>query len=179
MPRKFDVTAEVLAELKGCLSLNEVSGELIWIVNPRGKRQKGDRAGSQQNNGYRIITFQGRHYYEHRLIWFWLYGDIPAEKVIDHINGNKGDSRPLNLRLVSQRLNSQNVVRNSTRKNLAGEILPQGVHMSAGSGKYYACIKVNYRKKHLGTFDSSEEAHIAYLRAKSLSHPASTIERLL
>lgn len=179
MPRKFDVTADILSGLQQCLSLNAATGELTWLVKPGGKRRKGDRAGSQAANGYRIVTFQGRHYYEHRLIWFWLYGDIPADKVIDHINGNPADNRPSNLRLVSQRSNTQNVVRKSTRKTATGEVLPQGVHWIAESGRYYACMKVDYRKQHLGTFDSSEEAHRAYLRAKSAAHPASTIERLL
>lgn len=179
MPRKFDITTEVLAELKQCLSLNKITGELIWMIRLGGKRRKGDRAGSLADNGYRIITRHGKNYYEHRLIWLWLYGDIPTQLVIDHINGNPADNRPSNLRLVSQRSNTQNVVRKGTRKTTCGEILPQGVYWAAKSGRYYSCIKVDYHKQHLGTYDSSEEAHLAYLRAKSAVHPASIIERLL
>lgn len=179
MPRKFEVTPDVLEQMKQCLSLNQATGALTWLIKPGGKRQLGDRAGSNANNGYRILTFRRCHYYEHRLIWLWLYGAIPADKVIDHINGDPSDNRPANLRLVSQMANTQNVVRKGARKAATGETLPQGVHWVAKSGRYSACIKVNYRKIHLGTFDSPGQAHAAYLHAKSQSHPASTIERLI
>ncbi|EJJ0154939.1 HNH endonuclease [Salmonella enterica] len=178
MPKKFDVTPELLAEMKSYFRFDENSGAFYWIQKASRKVIVGNRAGSQSPDGYRIITYKGKHYYEHLLVWLWLYGEKYEGLVIDHLNGDRADNRPANLRLVSQRLNTQNLVRRGHRFGPDGTELPQGVHYEAGKDKFSACIKVDYKKKHLGTFDCPEDAHMAYLNAKREHHPAANIGRL-
>jgi hypothetical protein len=65
---------------------------------------------------------------------------------IDHINGNGLDNRKCNLRICSH---SRNMI-NLHRKY-------QGVYKTE-SGRYRARIGYNYKKIHIGTYDTIEEA---------------------
>lgn len=47
--------------------------------------------------------------YLHRAVWEYHNGEIPKDRVIDHINRNRSDNRIENLRLATYRLNRQNV----------------------------------------------------------------------
>lgn len=59
-------------------------------------------------NGYKRITYKGRLYTSHRLIYSAFYGEIPKGYVIDHINGKRDDNRIENLRMVTQSENMYN-----------------------------------------------------------------------
>lgn len=79
---------------------------------------------------------------------------------VDHINGNPLDNRKSNLRIVSHQENCFN--RKLSRNNSTGH---KGVSVYRPNGKFKASIKVNYQQKHLGYFDTAEEAAIAYNKA--------------
>ena len=68
-------------------------------------------AGYQEKNGYWSISIKGKAYKLHRIVFYMFHGRDPAEKVIDHINGDNGDNRILNLRAVTQRQNNSNTKR--------------------------------------------------------------------
>ena len=78
--------------------------------------------------------------------------------VVDHINEIKTDNRLENLQLITNRENTSK----SKRRDL-----PTGVTMSRHR-KYVSRIRINGRIIHIGTFDTPEEAHQAYL--ETLSH---------
>jgi hypothetical protein len=80
---------------------------------------------------------------------------------IDHINGNGLDNQKINLRLVSRRVNQQNQhVKKSSK-------FP-GVSWHKTSNKWQSLIKIKGVRKHLGFFNTEEEAHIAYKKACKL-----------
>ena len=81
----------------------------------------------------------------------WQTGQDPAEKLIDHIDRNKSNNKWENLRLVCEKGNMLN-------KEARGWRLTP-------SGKY----RVTHRGRHIGMFDTPEEATSAYLEAKRLS----------
>jgi len=63
----------------------------------------GRPVGHEDPHGYiRISLAGGRHLLEHRVVWIWNYGFIPAGMTGDHRNEIKTDNRLENLRLVTR-----------------------------------------------------------------------------
>lgn len=89
---------------------------------------------------------------------------------IDHINGDHSDDRWENLRDVSQQMNVQNIKKAKTGS--ATGLL--GVHRSR-EGNFVAQIKHLGKTKNLGTHQTPEDAHAAYLDAKRQLHPGNTL----
>lgn len=77
---------------------------------------------------------------------------------VDHINGNKLDNRRSNLRLCN---NSQNQMNQSKKKGVFRSDY-KGVCWKKQQGKWYARIGVNYKRIHLGYFNTEKEAALAY-----------------
>ena len=135
------------------------TGQFIW---PRrvgrdaarwNSRYAGKPAGTIGNHGYLAIKINKKTILAHRLAWFLTYGSWP-ENHIDHINGNRADNRPANLRAVT---NAQNIA-HRTRQNRNNTSGHPGVYWHKAAGKWAACIKRNRTTHHLGLFDQIEEA---------------------
>jgi hypothetical protein len=124
----------------------------------------GARAGHITPKGYRLIFIAGIYYMEHRIAWLLECGKIPHGLTVDHINGDKGDNRIVNLRLATDCENSCYRPRKSN--NRSGY---KGVYMRE-NGKYRAVITVNKQKTNLGTFDNKEDAYNAYCKAAIRLH---------
>lgn len=136
------------------LSYDPETGLLTWKVS-RGRVRAGTIAGNfSHSRGYVGIRINGRRHYAHRLAWE-IYHGTPPSQTIDHINGKTSDNRITNLRDVSQRAN------NSARFD---RTLPTGVHLTK-SGRYQAICKTGSTSTALGTYDTPEQAHQAYLNA--------------
>jgi hypothetical protein len=99
------------------------------------------------NHGYAFGRLQGENIYLHLAI----LGERPPGMVADHINRNKLDNRRENLRWATKSQNGANAVSRSNRSGY------RGVHQKRGSKKFQAIITL-----HLGTFDTPEEAALAY-----------------
>ena len=112
--------------------------------------------GTINAGGYIVFRHNNKLVYAHRIAFAMTNGYFPI--LVDHINGNRADNRIVNLREASASLNSQN-------RKAAGFAKPKQTK------KWSASITVNRKRKHLGYFDTPEEAHIAYLDAKKVQHP--------
>jgi len=141
------------------LDYNLETGVFTWR-NDAGHRKAGKMAGAKDVHGYTIITINEKAYKAHRLAWLYCHGGWP-EHSIDHINGVKDDNRIANLRDVEHPLNLLNV-RRPYRTNSSGFL---GVSRN-GSG-WRAEIRIAKKKRNLGTYDTPEQAHAAYLAAKN------------
>lgn len=126
-------------------------GGLYWI-KPRGPVAVGDRFGCPHPSGYRRGIFMGRSRSEHRLVWLLTHGSEPAGE-IDHINGDRSDNRPENLRAATRAENCQN--RGVRCDSISGVT---GVHQRKESGKWRACVTRNGKTVRLGGFDTKEQA---------------------
>lgn len=84
--------------------------------------------------------------------------NAPVGVYVDHINGNTLDNRRSNLRLCSIQENNRN--RRKTRSNA----LFKGVVKTA-CGRYHAAITICKKRIFLGSFDTAEDAAIAYDKA--------------
>lgn len=140
------------------------TGHLIWKVRPRSdfildhhhrnwnRIYAGTRAGCVcPRSRYRVITIKGKVYREHRIIWCHVYGDVSVEQ-IDHINGIRDDNRLVNLRAVDSAVNRKNTsLRSNNRTGF------HGIYQLE-NGKWVSRITSNYKRIHLGTFQTKEEA---------------------
>jgi hypothetical protein len=147
--------------LREALAYDPETGVFTWRIRASKNTHIGEIAGCPRPKmGYIRISLDGGMYYAHRLAWGYVYGVWPAGQ-IDHINGVRTDNRICNLRDVTSSVNNHN----STRKaaNRAGYT---GVRMTP-KGRYVATIC----RRHIGVFDTPDQAHAAYLAAKRAHLP--------
>ena len=74
------------------------------------KARKGDKAGSKTQGGYHSIFLSKYGTFPvHRIVWFLNTGeDVPVDKIIDHIDGDRLNNKFSNLRLVNESENTRN-----------------------------------------------------------------------
>lgn len=157
--------------LQAWLHYNADTGVFTWRVNRRGRAKAGTVAGcSSHHAGYILICFNGTSYQAHRLAWLYVFGRWPTA-LLDHRNGIRDDNRIANLRECTQLENQQN--RAPQKQKRSG--LPMGV--SPFRGKYRAQISLSGKVRYLGTFDTRELAHAAYLAAKAKLHTFNPVPR--
>ena len=153
-----------ISYLRECFLYNPNTGYLVWKHRPlhhfkSSKEQKkwnnqypGKVAGSKfksGNNEYILIRLQGgqAQIYAHRIIWALVKGHWPLTRAPSHINDIGTDNRWVNLSPA------KGGARGTTR---------------TPEGRWMARISSGGVSHYLGTFDTEEEAHEAYERAKSL-----------
>jgi len=110
-------------------------------------------------DGYAIYFIKQKIHRIHRLVM--NMDKFDGTHVIDHINRDKLDNRKSNLRIVTQKENSQN--RGISRNNTSSV---KGVSWNNQNGKWRARIGVNNKMKHLGYFNNIEDAKKARLDAE-------------
>lgn len=93
-----------------------------------------------------------------------LMGEIHGLEV-DHRDGDGLNNRRKNLRVATR---TQNIRNQRLRSDNTSGI--KGVHWFKASRKWRACICLNGKNRHLGSFDSREEAHDAYRTASKEMH---------
>ena len=162
-----DMEAAISQEmLKERLHYDRETGVFTWLdVEVNGYKVRNKRAGCTNGRGYVIIGFSvaGKPYIltAHRLAWLYEYGEFPSGS-LDHINHDRTDNRMTNLRIATQRENLRN--QSMYCNNTTGHT---GVSFSKDRNKYYAQIKVNYKRKHLGYFENVEDAAKAVKEARA------------
>lgn len=167
----MELTAEIAREL---LTYNPDTGKLFWkertakyFKNPKNpnytKSWNTKWAGKEaltnitRRNSGQISRLGGRvlnkNYTAHRIVWLIYYGEWPKNQ-IDHINQDPTDNRIKNLRDVTNAENNKNkTLQNNNKTGYLG--------VSKRHGKYRAEINVNNIRKHLGYYDTVEEAAAA------------------
>ena len=115
---------------------------------------------SKQSSGYR--RFAGRCKSErwtrlvHRVVAELFIPNPEGLPEVDHIDRDRSNNRVENLRWVSHQQNAQNQLGRGCEKR---------------GSRWRASIRVGGKNTRLGTFDTEEEAHAAYLAAKRVYHP--------
>ena len=108
--------------------------------------------------GYCRIRWRGKMYQTHRLMYCLYHKtDVDVDLFIDHKDGNKLNNSKENLRLVSSRGNNQNRIEHRNG-------LLQGCRLRK-CGKWEARIHINGKNISLGSYDTEQKAHEAYLTA--------------
>lgn len=144
-------------ELLDRLAYDETSPtSLRWREPGRGRRRD-LRAGSVGPQGYtRVMVMEdGRraNILAHRLVWALHHGD-PGELTVDHVDGDPCNNRIGNLQAIT-------LQQNNARR------LGWGAHFCQSHMAWKASIGSGGDTRHLGYFDTEEEARAAYLAAKA------------
>lgn len=166
------------SEVRALVEYDPETGILYWL--PRGSemfkqsgcggadgnaqrwnaRYLGKKVGNiNQTTGYIEVRIHRRKYGVHRIAWACHHGVWPEE--IDHVNGVRTDNRLANLRAVSHSQNSKN--RALPKNNASGRI---GVRWHKAARKWVAEIRLGGEQRHLGLFESLEEASEARMAAE-------------
>lgn len=86
--------------------------------------------------------------------------DPPLDMQIDHINGDRLDNRRANLRICSHSENQRN---SRPAMTYGGKrVFSQYKGVYASGSRFRAQIGINWKQVRLGTFDTAEEAALAY-----------------
>lgn len=141
-----------LDEAQACVSYDPETG-LFYRKHGLGGIAAGAVSGTVNSHGYVQLRINWRLVKAHRLAWFMTHGYWPTD--IDHINGVRTDNRLSNLRESDRRRNGQNM-QCHRQGRLAGA-------RQAPSGRWTAKMTVGRKAKHIGTFDTEQEAHDAYM----------------
>ena len=118
-----------------------------------------------KKNGYSRITLQDRRYLYHRVVYKvnnpeWNIDDVSSDNQTDHISAAKpANNRIENLRILNNQQNQWNNLHYA-----------KGYTWNKKNRKYEASIKTNGKRKYLGLFKTTEEAHECYLKAKAEHH---------
>ena len=62
-----------------------------------------------RRSGHMTVTINKQCWLLHRIVYFMFHRKDPGQYVIDHINGDPGDNRIINLRRCRQKTNSKNL----------------------------------------------------------------------
>lgn len=152
--------------LRDVLHYNPDTGVFTWKVDNGRMGKAGCEAGGKLGK-YRGIAIDGVRFQAHRLAWFYVNGRWPEKGCIDHGNGNELDNKKSNLREATNGENMQN--QTVAHKNNKTGLL--GAHFQSKTGRYVATIRTNGVVRTIGSFNTAEDAHEAYIHAKLKDHP--------
>jgi hypothetical protein len=154
---------------KALFDYDPESGDLTWRVQT-GATQKGKCAGSVAKHkvegytSYINISILGEKYKAHRVVWLLQTGEWPT-KHIDHIDGNGLNNKWSNLREVTP---SQNAMNQKVRSDSASGV--KGVSYDKKRNMWYVYIDIDKKRKHLGRYETKEEAIAARSAAEKVYH---------
>lgn len=112
------------------------------------------KSGEKKVYAYRSVQkdYKRLSVYMHRQIL-----DAKRNQCVDHLNGNGLDNRRENIRLCNYSLNNHNRI-----KKRGTTSCYRGVCRIKGTDKWQSTISINSKLQRIGTFDTQEQAAIAY-----------------
>jgi len=163
---KQELTQEYL---KSILDYNPDTGIFTWKhrddrSNSWNTRYAGSEAGAISSECVINISINKKLYIATRLAWLYVYGYFP-DYTLHYINNISLDNRIKNICKHNRMEMSQN--RKKQKNNTSSFV---GVCFNKYHNKFQAQIAANGKIKYLGYFNTAEEAHEAYLKAKAHYH---------
>lgn len=127
-------------------------------------KQVGDEVGTvRKTNQYLATDVGGKRFQLHRLIFFIFNGWCPVE--IDHIDMNKYNNAPSNLRPANRCGNLANTLKMAWRVGVPPSSKYKGVCWDKRAKKWLVKIQVSGKQIYLGLFADEQEARSVYREA--------------
>lgn len=165
MPWAKAASAELtVGRLRELLTYDPETGVFTRRVSTAPRAMAGTVAGDVDSKGYWRLRVDGRRYLAHRLAWFYVHGEWPAEQ-IDHVNGVRTDNRLNNLRLADAFQNRHNC---RCRWDSGSGL--KGVSYRRANKKWRAQIYAYGKSVLIGYFPTPDAAHAAYAEAAKTFH---------
>ena len=102
--------------------------------------------------GYLILMLKGKAHKAHRVAFLYMEGQMPDKDMeVDHIDGDRGNNKFSNLRIVTSAGNTLN-------KCIASNSSTGVIGVCKYEDRYRARINVNGRRISLGLYDTIAEA---------------------
>lgn len=153
------------ARLKELVTYNPETGLFFRKAKTSNRCVMDKPMGTTDSYGYLWSSVGGKAYRLHRLAIIYTTGGI-MDCDVDHINMDRKDNRIANLRQVDRSTNMQNKLHPSSN-NRSGFL---GVVFDKRRKKFSAQIRKDGKNTHIGTFQTAEAAHAAYVCAKREYH---------
>lgn len=166
--------------LHECFDYVPVTGELHWrerpishfhdnkVISKHGRKRTaeshqrawnaafaGKPFGHKQPDGYLVGALNNLNYSAQRIIFKWMTDREPIQ--IDHRDRDKENNRWQNLRAAT-------VAQNKANSGISARNQCGWKGVNARRGRFCARIVINGKYKHLGVFDTAEEANAAYFK---------------
>lgn len=158
-----------LTQLRNVLEYKPRKGHFVWLVHRKshGHLIKPGEVAGTKSVGRVAICYEGARYRAHRLAFLFMTGKWPPkDKIVDHKDGDDGNNKWSNLRLVTRRQNNCN--RHHLRSdNKSGA---NGVSWSIVGKGWTARVTVNTKVIHLGYYGEDLEAAIKARREAELKY---------
>ena len=147
---------EFLAEIRHKWRLNDL-GQLVINSKYKSSGEVGSVfKGTLNGVGYKRVGVLGNTVQEHHIVWYLHTGGWPKQS-LDHIDGDKTNNHPDNLRLSNNKHNSR-----SYKKVWEGASSKfRGVYWHKNN-VWASCVSSEGKTKHLGCFTCQKEAALAY-----------------
>lgn len=144
-----------VSRLYHLFSLDKDTGNLLH--KKKCGTKEGSVAGAFMPQGYIRVKIDGRLYLAHRVVYKMACGEDPGEYEIDHIDGDKRNNRPHNLRIATRHQNRQNV--GSYKSN---KVRMKGVWYDKNRKCFLCSVQSFGDRETFGPFATAEDASQVY-----------------
>lgn len=157
------------ARLREVFHYDPETGLFTRLIDKSNRGRVGTIATCRNRWGYVVFRIDGALYRANRCAVLYMTGEWPRGTV-DHRDTDPANDRWVNLRDVPCQVNCQNArrARASSQSGLLGA-------SPTPKGRWVAGISMDGRKEHLGTFETPEAAHLAYVERKRVLHAGCTL----
>lgn len=137
----------------------------LWKLDLRTNEWTPAYLNKPGSDGYLALKIGKSGYRQHRIVYSIYHKiDIPPSMLVDHIDGDITNNKPINLRLISNRENQHNQIIHRNGKLV-------GASYNRTLGKWGAATTLNNGiQVSLGLYETELDAHNIYIKAQGLLH---------